>query len=184
MCQALEEYRNLIHSYAEEKKNIEFLNSGEDHALNVFVEIFSHAKNHIRIYAHSLCSEAPNKEEYIENLSDFIEKEGSKLEIILQEIDSEAIVNSPLFKRLHYHIKKKDNVEIYRTDVIVYKDVNEVHFTVGDDCMYRVEKDVNTRSAYCNMNDKEYAANLISLFEEIKINEGTEIVNLLEIMNL
>lgn len=185
MCQELEEYINLIHSYAEERRNIEFLNSGENHALNVFVEIFSHAEHHIRIYAHSLCSDMPNDEKYIETLSDFIEKAESELEIILQEINLEKIINSQLFRRLHYHIKKGANIHIYRTDVIVHNtDNSEAHFTVGDDCMYRVEKDVKTRSAYCNMNDEKFAAYLIKLFEDIKKNEETESVDLLSIMNL
>ena len=64
----IEEYRDFVRYLAETKDTRIFLNSDEDHALEVLVQLFKTAQNNIRIFAGRLYEHVGNKPEYIEAL--------------------------------------------------------------------------------------------------------------------
>ena len=61
---------------------------------------------------------------------------------------------------------KKTNLKPYRIEDLEKK---EVHFTIGDECAYRIETDIEKRTAECNFANpilaKQTAAFFDSLFE-------------------
>ena len=180
----MKNYITYITQLANSKSNVEFLNSDEEHALAVLVQIIKSAQSTLRIFAGALCSTVPSNPEYISALSDFIEK-GGKLVITLNAFSPEDATNSNLFKRLAYYIELGKDIHIYRTNAHPYlvsdPFKNEIHFTIGDDCSYRVETDIVKKTAKCNFNNPEAAANLIEFFDKIIANndhssEITEVV--------
>lgn len=166
----MKNYITYISQLAQNKSNVEFLNSDEDHALSVLVQIIKSAQTTLRIFAGALCSAVPSNPEYISALSDFIEK-GGKLTIALNAFSPEDATNSNLFKRLAYYIELGKDIHIYSTDAHPYlvSDPlkNEIHFTIGDNCSYRVETDIERKTAKCNFNNPEAAANLIDFFDKV-----------------
>lgn len=180
----MKNYITYITQLANSKSNIEFLNSDEEHALAVLCQIIRSAEHTLRIFAGALCSEVPSSPEYISAISDFIEK-GGKLVVALNAFSREEATNSNLFKRLAYYIELGKDIHIYGTGAHPYlvSDPlkNEIHFTIGDECSYRVETDIVKKTAKCNFNNPEAAANLIEFFDRIIANndhssEITEVV--------
>lgn len=169
----MKNYITYITQLANSKSNVEFLNSDEEHALAVLVQIIKSAQSTLRIFAGALCSPVPSNSEYISALSDFIEK-GGKLVIALNAFSQKEATNSNLFKRLAYYIELGKDIHIYNTGAHPYlvSDPlkNEIHFTIGDECSYRVETDIVKKTAKCNFNNPEAAANLIDFFDKIIAN--------------
>ncbi len=169
----LKEYREFVESLARgnngEGVNRTFLNSDKDKALIVLVELFKSAKETIRIFAANLCHDVGSEREYIEALSDFIEKNGS-LKILLNSYNEEDAKNSNLFKRLAYYQSEGKNVVIKRTSIRPYfvgdEKKKEVHFTVADNKGFRIETDIDNRTARCNFNCPEEAEGVVKFFDE------------------
>lgn len=165
-------YIEYISLLSHNKVNKDFSNSDEMHAIEVLVKIFEQSKDCVRIFAQSLCNnQVSNNPKYITALSDFIER-GGKVEIAINSYNEEDIRQSNLFKRLAYYLKQDGRVEIYKTEAKPYlsNDIEqkEVHFTIGDDIAYRLETDIEKRTAICNFNSPERVKVLIEFFEKIK----------------
>lgn len=176
-------YIEYISLLSANKVDKDFANSNTEKAKEVLVKIFEQSKEFIRIFAGSLCNnDVSNSPKYILALSDFIER-GGKVEIAINSYNEENIRQSDLFKRLSYYIAEGKHVQIYKTDVKPHltndPEKKEVHFTIGDDIAYRLETDVDNRTAVCNFNSPERAKSLIEFFDEIK--KSAQPVNLQDI---
>ena len=147
-----------------------FLNSDEDHALAVLVELFQGAQSCVRIFAGCLCKHVGNRPEYISALSDFIER-GGTVKILLNAFDEEAAKDSNLFKRLAYYQSSGNPVYIKKSLAHPYRtkdpEKKEVHFTIGDYTSYRLETDINQRTAECSFNSPEIAKNTADFFDSL-----------------
>ncbi len=185
---AIEEYRQFVVSLAEgnngEGINRTFLNSDKEKALIVLAQLFKKAKENVRIFAASLCHYVGTETEYIESLSDFIES-GGNVKILLNNYDENELQQSDLFKRLAYYKSEKYNITVKSTNVKPYyvgdENKNEVHFTIADNKGYRIETDVEKRTAMCNFNNPEFAEPTVQFFDHI-FNAAKEI-KLLHIFN-
>lgn len=165
------DYKRFIHGLAINHVNRTFLNSDEGKMLDVFTEIFNRSQKEIRIFAGSLCNAATNNPEYIEALSDFIER-GGRLIILLNSFNEDEAKKSNLYKRLaFYQTQKRDSVQIKITTAKPYIKANDIkqyiHIAIGDETSYRLETDTNARTAICNMSDPETAANYRRFFDNI-----------------
>ena len=169
----MKNYITYISQLANSKSNVEFLNSSEEHALAVLVRIIQSSNNILRIFAGNLCSQVPSSAEYISALSDFIER-GGQVKIMLNQYDDCNSKESNLFKRLAYYLELGKDIKVFSTEARPYllsdPDKNEIHFTIGDDCAYRIETDIDKKNAKCNFNNPAAAANLIIFFDELTIN--------------
>ncbi len=180
----MENYKKHISYLAKNKISQIFSNSGEEHALEVFSQIFSESKEVICIFAESLCSHVPQNPQYIQLLSEFVEK-GGKLEIILNNFNIEKTLESSVIKRLAYFISEgNENIELYQTDVTAYAGKQEMHFTVADNHIYRMEIDIEKRVANCNFNDEDVAGKLMDLFNKIKEDASTKPIDLLDLFQI
>lgn len=185
---AIEEYRQFVVSLSQgnngEGVNRTFLNSDKEKALIVLVELFKSAKKEIRIFAASLCHYVGTETEYIEALSDFIEN-GGVVKILLNSYKEEEIRQSDLFRRLAYYQSEGYSVTLKSTNVKPYyagdETKNEVHFTIADDKGYRIETDIEKRTAKCNFNNPEEARDTVQFFDQVFNDEKASEILLLDV---
>jgi hypothetical protein len=163
-------YKDFVANLARNNENRVFLNSDERHALVVLVEIFKQAKDTVRIFAGNLCEHVGNEPDYIEAVSDFIER-GGKIRILLNKADEKSMKSSNLFKRLAFYEDNQNDVVVKKTTAEPYfmqdGNKNYVHFTIADENAYRIETDIENRTAVCNMNNPDIAKAYIAIFDEI-----------------
>lgn len=181
----LGEYRTLIHQLAEIDSHKVFYNQDAQHAEIVLNEIFEKSKEIIRIFAAQLNDDPPVSDEYIRRLSDFIEK-GGKVRILLNKCDTSNMIKSELFKRLAFYVLKRKDIQVKETSATVYytndPEKKELHFAVGDSCIYRIETDVEARMAEGSFNNEVVAKKFIDMFDKL-FTEGEDI-NLISLFNL
>lgn len=182
---AVEEYRNFVASLAAgDGVNRVFLNSDKDKALIVLVELFKSAKTIVRIFAANLCQNVGNQKDYIEALSDFIEK-GGEVKILLNKYNQELALQSDLYKRLAYYKSDGKSVYVKKTIVRPYytndESKKEVHFTIADSKGFRIETDTEKRTARCNFNNPDEADGVIRFFDEEFEKEYAQEINLTEL---
>lgn len=165
----MERYIEYISQLSQNRVNKEFSNCDAAHAIEVLTRIFKSSKEIVRIFIGTLQDPIPDASEYVSALSDFIER-GGKVRIILNEYDPIKAKESNLFKRLAYYVSYKNaDIAIYQTNAKPYltKDVEKkpIHFTMGDDCSYRLETDIVKHTATCNFNAPNATKSLISFFD-------------------
>ena len=177
-------YKSFVHNLAENQIDKVFLNSDNNKMLSVFQEMFEYANFEFRIFAGDLCNETTGSKEYIESISNFIEKKG-KLYILLNNFHQEKSVTHNLYKRLAYYQSLGENHIYIKTtkNQVLYK--GEVaHLAIGDHRSYRIETDIEKRTAICNMSSPEYSEKLVSIFDDLFNDEDNLIVDLVRIFNL
>ena len=182
---AVEEYRNFVASLSKgDGVNRVFMNSDEDKALVVLVELFKSAKTIVRIFAANLCQHVGNQKDYIEALSDFIEK-GGEVKILLNKYNQESALQSDLYKRLAYYKSEGKPVFVKQTTARPYyindESKKEVHFTIADSKGFRIETDTEKRTARCNFNNPDEAAGVIKFFDEEFEKEYAQEIDLMEL---
>lgn len=179
---SISDYSKFVGGLAKNKENRIFLNSDEEHGLIVYINLLKTAKNQIRIFAGRLCEHIGNKPEFVEAISDFIER-GGTVSILLNNYDEKTIVKSPLFMRLAYYISEKKSISIKKTEVTARLGSNgQVHFAIADNTAYRLETDIVERTAQCNFNNATIAAKLIEVFDEVfNSNEYSQEINLMSL---
>lgn len=179
----MENYREFITYLSQNKIDRIFLNSDVEHAIEVFIKLFETANDTIRIYAACLSNEVTNDPRYIKALSDFIEKDGH-LKILLNNFVKEKVLTSNLFKRLAYYVDEKRNIEIKTTKAKFYRtddtEKKEIHFTVVDSISYRLETDIEKRTAVCNFNSEVIAKDMVAKFDDV-FNHSKNSVDLKEL---
>ena len=165
-----DKYKDFIALIAKSGENRTFLNSDEHHALAVLVQLFQIAQHEIRIFAGGLCKHVGNQPEYIVALSEFIER-GGTLHILLNNFDVNCARTSNLYKRLAYYKSKDYPIVIKRTNLKPYRTEDpgkkEVHFTIGDECAYRIETDIDKRTAECNFANPILAEQTAVFFDSL-----------------
>lgn len=178
------EYKGFVRSVALSNENRTFLNSDEDHAVDVLEQLFQLSKDEVRIFAGCLCKHVGNRTEYIVALSEFIER-GGKLYILLNAYDEDAARKSSLYKRLAYYMADGKPIVVKSTQSHPYRvsdeDKKEVHFTVGDRRAYRIETDIENRTAECNFNNPVLAGETADFFDSL-FNRGD--AKVIDIVNL
>lgn len=178
-------YNDFVRSLALSGENRMFLNSDEDKAVTVLVNLFQISKEEVRIFAGNLCEHVGNKQEYIIALSEFIER-GGKLYILLNNFDRDLAKSSNLFKRLAYLKALGKPIMIKSTPAHPYLESDpdkEVHFTVGDKKAFRIETDIVNRTAVCNFNFPKLAEETAKFFDMLFTRENAteiDIENLFE----
>ena len=73
---------------------------------------------------------------------------------------------------------KKTSVRPYLNDD---PDKKEVHFTIGDSKSYRIETDVEARTAECNFNNPPIAKATEDFFDELFNSENSTIIDIVKL---
>lgn len=180
-------YKDFVSILARDHVDKLFLNSDKEHALVVLVEIFKNAHNTLRIFAGSLCKEVANSPEYVEALSDFIER-GGTVRILLNNYDEKLAINSNLFKRLAYYTSEGRDILVRQNPAKPYLKNDpakkEIHFTVADEVAYRIETDITLRTAECNFNNPAMAKGIVLFFDNLFLQDASVEINLTTLFNL
>lgn len=178
----MSDYNSFVCDLAKNRENRTFLNSDEEHGLIVYINLLKTARKQIRIFAGRLCEHIGNKPEFVEAISEFIER-GGIVSILLNNYDEKEVVKSPLFMRLAYYIFEKKNVTVKKTDVTAHLGKNgQAHFAIADDSAYRLETDVVERTAQCNFNNPTIAKKLIEVFDMVyESKEYSKNINLMSL---
>lgn len=177
-------YKEFVMALSVSGENKTFLNSDEDHALEVLVRIFQTAQKEVRIFAGCLCHHVGNKQEYIIALSEFLERGGS-LKILLNKYDKEIAKSSGLYKRLAYYKEKDFPIVVKETQAHPFftsdPDKKEIHFTVADEKSYRIETDIEKRTAECNFNNPNLAKGITTFFDGLFLREDAKEIDLIKL---
>ena len=164
----IQKYRDFVHFLAINDEYRVFLNSDNEKAIAVFVELFKKAKECLYIYAGCLSNDVTNSSEYISSIREFI-RNGGEVKVLLNAYNEETASQSDLLKRLAYFQAKKKNVIVKKTNEKLFipspEGDREIHFTVVDRKSYRIEIDIVNRKSICNMNDTQMGEKLTSLFD-------------------
>ncbi|MDU5344962.1 MAG: hypothetical protein E6150_11135 [Prevotella bivia] len=174
------EYRNFVKYLANTRDTRVFLNSDEQHALEVLVQLFHLATQSIKIFAGCLYEHVGNEPAYVSALSDFIEN-GGELRILLNKYNAEKARESLLFRRLAMYAKENRNIEVKETTVKAYFKANpeeEIHFTVVDSLGYRIETDIEKRTARCSFNDPKIAQATSNFFDHLYADKRAALVDI------
>lgn len=181
----LDSYRDFVRSLADRGDNKLFLNSDIERAIIVLVEIINKATSEVRIFAGSLHSVEDNKD-YIIAISEFVER-GGTVKVLLNQYDEALAKQSNLYLRLAYYISLGKPVELKTTKERPYRSSDEdkkpVHFTVGDKTSYRVETDIEQRTAQCNFNDPKVASGIAEFFDKLFDSEDAQTIDLVSLFN-
>lgn len=161
----LDVYSENIEEYAKNSTDIEFYNSGDEHAQVVLTNIAKYSKEYIHIYSGNLCTDVSNNVEYLKYLSSFL-FQGGNIKVLLCEFENG---DNPLNKDIYKLFSQfRDKVTVKETKTILQDSKKDtVHFTVADDKSYRLETDTIKKKARCNFNSPETTKFLNKLFEEI-----------------
>lgn len=177
-------YKTFVHNLAETQTNKVFLNSDNNKMLSVFQEMFEHSNTDFRIFAGGLCNEVTGSKEYIEAISNFIEKKGN-LYILLNNFHQEQASVHNLYKRLAYYQSLGEyHIFIKSTKQQILYEGATAHLAIGDHCSYRIETDIEKRTAICNMSDSGYTEKLVSFFDTLFNDQENLVIDLVKIFNL
>ena len=178
------EYKKFVHRLAVTGDDRIFLNSDKDHALDVLVEIFQLSQKKIRIFAGCLCEPVGDQPDYIMALSEFIERDG-ELVILLNAYDEKCAKVSNLYKRLAYYKSENKPIVVKQTTAKPYlendPEKKEVHFTVGDESSYRLETDVEQRTAECCLKSPITAKKIADFFDDLFVQEESIEIDLIKL---
>ena len=166
----MDDFNELINYLSREKINRVVLNSDEDHGLIVLRQIFVQSNETVRIFAGALYKSIGDDPAYIESISSFIER-GGAVKILLNNFDQERAKESNLFKRLAFYVSEKKPIHIRCTTSkpFLKNDTEQkpIHFTIGDETSYRIETDIEKRTAYFNFNNPEFAKSYVKFFDDV-----------------
>lgn len=179
-------YSDFVRSLARSGDGRTFLNSDEDKAVEVMINLFHVSNEEVRILAGNLCNNVGNNPEYIIALSEFIER-GGKLYILLNDFNVDMAKTSNLYKRLAYYISisedpKEPTIKIKTTTAKPWlssdSEKKPVHFAVGDKKAYRIETDIVKRTANCNLNNPAVAEGVAAFFDSLFNREDAQALDL------
>ena len=184
MTEEIAKYRDFVKWLSDNNDGRIFLNSDPEHAVVVAAQIFKQSTDTVRIYAKNLCRTIGNEPDYVSALSDFIERDG-KVRILLNGYEEECAKVSDLYRRMAYYKSKGKDIVVKTTTAKPYfasdTEQNEIHFTIGDKKSYRIETDIDKRTAECSMNNPDTAQMSADFFDSMFADEATREVNLLKL---
>lgn len=182
MTEEIAKYKAFVKQLSDSNDDRVFLNSSPEHAVVVTAQIFRQSTHIVRIFAKNLCRTIGNDPEYIAALSDFIER-GGEVRILLNGYEEECARVSNLYKRLAYYKHLGRAITVKTTTVFPYltddEDQKEIHFTIGDDKAYRIETNIESRTAECCMNGPEVSNMTVEFYDKMFNDENAVEVDIL-----
>lgn len=176
-------YAKYVKNLADSKKDELFLNSGDEHAEVVLSQIFRSSGKVVRIFAGNLIRFG-DKSRYINSLMSFLDKDGTELKILLNDYNIDCMNEMKKYDLFHillyYSDEKGKVIQIKHSGRKVYSNGNPVHFTTGDDHMFRIETNLKERKAKCNFNSPKVVEKANTLFDSVF--QESEDLNLREVL--
>ncbi len=162
-------YRKYLNGLIESNSSELFFNENKEHASAVMACIFRNSKDIVRIMAKSLSGDVSGNDEYRSALFGFLNK-GGKLKVLLNGYTPDILNTSKILSvfKAHNSLAPANRVVVKNAHGLRFtlsSTGNEAHFTVGDNRLYRVEKDVEKYTAFGSFNDSSACNKLIESFD-------------------
>lgn len=161
-------YEDAVEYFAVKKENEVLSNSGPDHAVIIFKNIFRTAENEISLYANDIFSpKNPITTDfvYMDAMESFLDKKDARLRIILRNYNEETS-NNPLRDLIRKYPSEKVIFRVNRDNDVCIED-QKVHFCLADGRMYRMEYATEERKARCNFNDPDSVRRYQIVFNQL-----------------
>lgn len=165
-------YKEMVEHLSRDKVSRFFYGINNEQAIIVLSNIFSSSERIVRLVSNKLSEEITNDEAYREALSRFLNRNDTKLEIFVYNYEP----NNPIYTLLSQY---SDKVTLKRSKGAKFT-LNDrvVNFCIGDDRMFRIERDIDLRMSECNFKDAKTCDNLIKSFNEIYQSDSSETIRL------
>ena len=160
----LTQYENWIKDLAASDSSTLVFNDGQEHAAILFGTIFRTAQKRICIYCDNMCGIVTGTTDYYNALAE-CKKRGVKVNVLLNSLDAD-VSKQPVFNLID-----KNEVKLVPADKCGYiqsklNNLN-VHFTVADGKIYRIEYDIEKFKAIASFNDEKMGDTLTKVFDEV-----------------
>lgn len=158
-------YRKLVKHLADEKSTDLIPNGGTDHAEVLIDNIFSHAKNSVRVFTGHLNSRVYGTDSVVSKAMDFLQSgPETKLSILIQEdLDSSFFAHHRLVRMCEDMFSDRCEVKMVAEE----DRKHQKHFVTMDDSGYRVEPDKEKPAGIGCFNDSETATKLNENFDDM-----------------
>lgn len=165
-------YADNVKDKAARKEDYLFHNEGNAHAKIILENLFRNADSHIRIAANTLNNEVVNSSEYMDAMKCFLDKDNTRLDIIVTQIPRKGDVNmddSLYGLLLNHHAYNDGRITVKSGEGKSFrdKDGERVNFCTGDDMMFRLEDNIEARTAVANFNNPDTTRTLINTFDGV-----------------
>lgn len=170
---SLVQYSKDIENSAKKKESHLYHNEGNQHALIVFTNMFRYSNEEVRLAANQLYNDQlVNTTEYIDSVQTFLNKDNTRLYVIVSNPPSKGTVNKTgtFYGMLCQH-------QAYKEGRVIIKDGqgksfkthegDRVNFCVCDTSFYRYEDNIEQRTAIVDFGDTDTASELKSKFDNI-----------------
>jgi len=161
----LTRFENWVNELAASNSSTLVFNDGQEHAAILFGTIFGTTKEKVCIYCDNMCSMVTATADYY-NALEACKKRGVEVRILLDTMDKK-VLDQPIFCL----VNKQEDVKFVPDDKRGYikKKLNglDVHFTVADGKIYRMEYDIKNFKAIASFNDPEMSNTLTTVFDEV-----------------
>jgi len=167
---SIEEYRKAVEYLAAQKRNFDIHNEGDEYAKVIFTNMFLNARKTLRIAANTLRNSVVDSPEYLDALDSFLGRECTTLQIVISHLPDNASENSnyniyrrlwlnPAYSQGRIHIKNANRSVFHICGT-------PANFCVADSLMYRIENNIERRTALCNFGNSSRAKLLEERFDE------------------
>lgn len=173
ISESLEQYSKDIENSAKTKESHLYHNEGNQHALIVFTNMFKYSNNEIRIAANQLYNDQlVNTRNYISSVKNFLDKENTKLFIIVSNPPShgQAKREGTLYGMLLEHEAYKDGRVIIKDGQgkgFKTQEGDKINFCVCDNTFYRYEGNIEQRTAIVDFGDSATVSELKKKFDSV-----------------
>jgi hypothetical protein len=159
-------YKLAIENLANKRESFNFTNSGAEHACVVMSNIFRTADTNVYLFAKNL-NGMVSKGDYLTQLDNYLKKDNSKIDILLEENPSE---NSQAIEVLKKSKNQNIKISIANKELLSSRSKDKIyHFTIADNRMFRFETDTENYTAVCDFNDPTSFKVLKNLFEVLSV---------------
>lgn len=160
-CAVDDNYDKFVENLAKNHVAQVFTNQSSSHALSILRNVFKYADKEVNIFSGTLDSCVYNDKELISAAENFLKTKHGIVRVLLQGdvAHSRKDVENDF---LHVILSLGGDIKLAQDDNPL-KNVDN-HFLVADSKAYRVELDVNERSAVCNFNDESLGTQLKNVF--------------------
>ncbi len=167
---SIEEYCKAVEYLAAQKRDFDIHNEGDEYAKVIFTNLFLNARKTLRIAANTLRNPVVDSPEYLNALDSFLGREGTTLQIIISHLPENASEDSNfnIYRRLRLNpAYSQGRIHIKNANRYVFR-IGETptNFCVADSLMYRIENNIDRRTALCNFGNSSRARLLEERFDE------------------
>lgn len=164
------EYGEAVKLLADTQSERVFKNKGADSAVIVLTELLNHAKEEVLIFSGNIKGNVTNSEQYSQAIINYLNNTPGIIKVFVER-ELEGNNNYKVYQTLKDYSGPDKRVLIKKANPEFIEEVesffhNKYHFLVADNCMYRVETEIDTFKAIVSFNSPAFSKKLSDLFNK------------------